>query len=168
MLFYARPGKPRNMYAAGLEALREERATREELPGTPTTLSPHGVVLEGGDPGGVPAVAEGRAGVQDEGSQLVALALVDAPIDGRDARWLDLCAGPGGKAALLERLGLPTRLDAPLPEERVLRAMESDKKNRGGGVRFALPRGVGTMGAGPEWTTEAGEPAIRAALRAIS
>jgi 3-dehydroquinate synthase len=70
-------------------------------------------------------------------------------------------------AALLERLGLPTRLE-PLPEERVLQAMESDKKNRGGGIRFALPRGLGTMGAGPEWTTEAGDPAIRAALRAIS
>lgn len=70
-------------------------------------------------------------------------------------------------AALLERLGLPTRLE-PLPEERVLQAMESDKKNRGGGIRFALPRGLGTMGTGPEWTTEAGDPAIRAALRAIS
>ena len=32
----------------------------------------------GGDPGAVPAVAEGRAGVQDEGSQLVALALAAA------------------------------------------------------------------------------------------
>ena len=52
----------------------------------------------------VPAVAEGRAGVQDEGSQLVALALADAPLDGRDERWLDLCAGPGGKAALLAAL----------------------------------------------------------------
>jgi 3-dehydroquinate synthase len=71
-------------------------------------------------------------------------------------------------AALLERLGLPTRLGEPLPEERIIAAMASDKKNREGGIRFALPRGVGTMGAGPEWTTEAGEPAIRAALRAIS
>jgi 16S rRNA (cytosine967-C5)-methyltransferase len=42
--------------------------------------------------------------VQDEGSQLVALALAAAPIDGPDARWLDLCAGPGGKAALLAAL----------------------------------------------------------------
>ena len=58
----------------------------------------------GGDPGAVPAVAEGRAGVQDEGSQLVALALASAPVDGGDARWLDLCAGPGGKAALLAAL----------------------------------------------------------------
>jgi 3-dehydroquinate synthase len=76
---------------------------------------------------------------------------------------------PGARvAALLERLGLPTRLREPLSEERVLAAMGSDKKNRAGGIRFALPRGVGTMGPGPEWTSEAGEPAIRAALRAIS
>jgi 3-dehydroquinate synthase len=71
-------------------------------------------------------------------------------------------------AALLERLGLPTRVGEPVGEERIIAAMVSDKKNRAGGIRFALPRGVGTMGAGPEWTTEAGEPAIRAALRAIS
>ena len=49
-------------------------------------------------------MAEGRAGVQDEGSQLVALALASAPLDGPDVRWLDLCAGPGGKAALLAAL----------------------------------------------------------------
>jgi 16S rRNA (cytosine967-C5)-methyltransferase len=42
--------------------------------------------------------------VQDEGSQLVTLALADVPLDGRDERWLDLCAGPGGKAALLAAL----------------------------------------------------------------
>lgn len=72
--------------------------------GTRTGLSPYGVVLDGGDPSGVAAVAEGRAGVQDEGSQLVALATADAPLEGRDERWLDLCAGPGGKAALLAAL----------------------------------------------------------------
>jgi 16S rRNA (cytosine967-C5)-methyltransferase len=49
-------------------------------------------------------VADGRAGVQDEGSQLVAHALAAAPVEGADARWLDLCAGPGGKAALLAAL----------------------------------------------------------------
>ncbi|WP_374455081.1 RsmB/NOP family class I SAM-dependent RNA methyltransferase [Nocardioides sp.] len=69
-----------------------------------TSLSPYGAVLPGGDPSGIPAVAEGRAGVQDEGSQLVALAMADAPLQGRDQRWLDLCAGPGGKAALLAAL----------------------------------------------------------------
>nr|WP_261765405.1 transcription antitermination factor NusB [Actinotalea fermentans] len=63
--------------------------------------TPTAVVVQGGDPGALPAVRDARAGVQDEGSQLVALALLAAPVDGPDARWLDLAAGPGGKAALL-------------------------------------------------------------------
>jgi 16S rRNA (cytosine967-C5)-methyltransferase len=80
---------------------RPGRATVAELDGRPTGLSPYAVVLDSGDPGSVPAVAEGRAGVQDEGSQLVALATAEASLDGRDELWLDLCAGPGGKSALL-------------------------------------------------------------------
>ncbi|EFQ83904.1 putative ribosomal RNA small subunit methyltransferase B [Aeromicrobium marinum DSM 15272] len=77
----------------------------ESLPGTPGLLSPHARILdEGGDPGSIPEVRDGRAGVQDEGSQLVALALADAPLEGADGRWLDVCAGPGGKAALLGAL----------------------------------------------------------------
>lgn len=68
------------------------------------TLSPYAVQLTGGDPSAVPAVADGRAGVQDEGSQLVALTLVEADLEGRDERWLDVCSGPGGKAALLAAL----------------------------------------------------------------
>ncbi|MCW2825966.1 MAG: rRNA cytosine-C5-methyltransferase [Aeromicrobium sp.] len=75
------------------------------LPGTPGKLSPYARILdEGGDPGAIPEVRDGRAGVQDEGSQLVAIALADAAVEGSDARWLDLCAGPGGKAALLGAL----------------------------------------------------------------
>src|SRR3954471_21097538 len=50
---------------------RPGRASRDELPGEPTPYSPYGVLLDGGDPGAVAAVAEGRAAVQDEGSQLV-------------------------------------------------------------------------------------------------
>jgi len=76
----------------------------DELPGEPGHLSPYARILGGGDPGDIPAVREGRAGVQDEGSQLVAIALADAAVDGPDERWLDLCAGPGGKAALLGAL----------------------------------------------------------------
>jgi 16S rRNA (cytosine967-C5)-methyltransferase len=83
---------------------RPGRSTRDELPGEPTAWSPYGVHLESGDPGAVPAVRDGRTGVQDEGSQLVALVLAAAPLDGPDTRWLDLCAGPGGKAALLAAL----------------------------------------------------------------
>ncbi len=79
-------------------------ATTQELVdagGRPSEISPYAVELDSGDPGTVPAVAEGRAGVQDEGSQLVALGLARAAVTGKDDRWLDLCAGPGGKSALL-------------------------------------------------------------------
>ncbi|AWK09428.1 rRNA cytosine-C5-methyltransferase [Streptomyces spongiicola] len=73
--------------------------------GLPGRWSPYAVRLaEGGEPGALGPVREGRAGVQDEGSQLVALALAAAPLDGPDERWLDGCAGPGGKAALLGAL----------------------------------------------------------------
>lgn len=101
---------------------RPGRASRDELLGQsqehgPTRFSPYGAILTSGSPAEIRAVAEGRAGVQDEGSQLVALALAEAvpgraeraeasrsarPTEGE--RWLDLCAGPGGKAALLDAL----------------------------------------------------------------
>jgi 16S rRNA (cytosine967-C5)-methyltransferase len=75
----------------------------------PGRWSPFAAVLAEGDPARVPAVAQGRAGVQDEASQLAALALTRADVLGADAdggadRWLDVCAGPGGKARLLAGL----------------------------------------------------------------
>ncbi|GAA0809349.1 RsmB/NOP family class I SAM-dependent RNA methyltransferase [Spirilliplanes yamanashiensis] len=73
----------------------------DEVGGAPGAFSPYAVYLPGGAPGDVLALAEGRAHVQDEGSQLVASALVAAEVEGEDSRWLDLCAGPGGKAGLL-------------------------------------------------------------------
>jgi len=66
--------------------------------------SPCAAVLPEGDPGALHAVRQGRAAVQDEASQLVALALSRVPVDGADRLWLDMCAGPGGKAALLSGL----------------------------------------------------------------
>lgn len=74
---------------------------RDELPGEPTRLSPWGVTLDGGDPGDLPAIASATAAVQDEGSQLVAAALVAHHRVEQGERWLDMCAGPGGKTALL-------------------------------------------------------------------
>ncbi|WP_427892538.1 RsmB/NOP family class I SAM-dependent RNA methyltransferase [Kribbella sp. GL6] len=99
----ARPGLSDvdELVAAGAEAAR---------------WSPYGAVLGGGgDPGRIEAVATGRAGVQDEGSQLVAIALASAKVDGDDANWLDLCAGPGGKSALLASLVQDGRLTAVEP-----------------------------------------------------
>lgn len=55
----------------------------------------------GGDPHRVVAASGGAIRVQDEGSQLVALALAAAAPIRPGERWLDLCAGPGGKTALL-------------------------------------------------------------------
>ncbi|PJJ72274.1 16S rRNA (cytosine967-C5)-methyltransferase [Diaminobutyricimonas aerilata] len=72
-----------------------------EEAGEPTRWSPVGVALASGDPSRVPAVAAGRVRVQDEGSQLAALALSRARAIEPGERWLDLCAGPGGKSALL-------------------------------------------------------------------
>jgi 16S rRNA (cytosine967-C5)-methyltransferase len=42
--------------------------------------------------------------VQDQGSQLAALALGAVETNSSDENWLDLCAGPGGKAVLLAAL----------------------------------------------------------------
>lgn len=64
-------------------------------------VSPVGIRGISGDPARVPGVAAGRLRVQDEGSQLAALALSRSSAVRAGERWLDMCAGPGGKAALL-------------------------------------------------------------------
>lgn len=71
-------------------------------PGTPARpYAPTAFGSPGGDPQEAIAEAEGAVRVQDEGSQLVALALAAAAPVRAGERWLDLCAGPGGKTALL-------------------------------------------------------------------
>jgi 16S rRNA (cytosine967-C5)-methyltransferase len=75
-------------------------ATPAEV-GEPGAVSPIAARSIGGDPAGNRVVASGRARVQDEGSQLAALALSRARPIREGERWLDLCAGPGGKAAVL-------------------------------------------------------------------
>jgi 16S rRNA (cytosine967-C5)-methyltransferase len=85
------------------------RVTMAALPGLAeipdearrTPYSPLGFRLGGGDPEAVIRASGGRIRVQDEGSQLAALALTRALPVRPGERWLDLCAGPGGKTAVL-------------------------------------------------------------------
>ena len=134
------------------DELRDETATHLDL--APGYWLPTALILGGNDPLSVPAVADGRAGVQDEGSQAVALALAAAPLDGPDERWLDLCAGPGGKASLLAALaaGRGARLVANevAPHrarlvEKALRAVPADAVEE---VRTGDGREIGTQEPG--------------------
>lgn len=65
----------------------------------PDRFSPIGAVAA--DPIAAAERSGGRIRVQDEGSQLAALALSRAEPVRPVERWLDLCAGPGGKTAVL-------------------------------------------------------------------
>jgi 16S rRNA (cytosine967-C5)-methyltransferase len=104
----ARPGR------ITLDELTAE-ATAAGLRVEPGRWSPYAVHVQG-DPALVPAIRDGRAAVQDEGSQLVALALAHAPTLGEDrGLTVDLCAGPGGKAGLLAAAGGSARLVALEP-----------------------------------------------------
>ncbi|RAV33146.1 RsmB/NOP family class I SAM-dependent RNA methyltransferase [Corynebacterium heidelbergense] len=91
-------------------AARPGAISQEELAlvtgGETGAYSPYAVYLPSGDPGDLDAIRQGLASVQDEGSQLVALALCRAPLGRVDrGRWLDLCSGPGGKTAFLAAWG---------------------------------------------------------------
>ena len=66
----------------------------------PTTYSPYGGHWKG-NPGVLDLVKSRKIGVQDEGSQLVATIFAAAA---SGSSWLDMCAGPGGKAALLSSI----------------------------------------------------------------
>lgn len=69
--------------------------------GRPGRLSPNAIHWQGVlDMDGL---GSARIGVQDEGSQIVTLALAAVPLE-QDREWLDMCAGPGGKAALLSAI----------------------------------------------------------------
>ncbi|MCU1555177.1 MAG: rRNA small subunit methyltransferase, partial [Arthrobacter sp.] len=92
---------------------------------TPGELVEGSALSSGGDLGRLASVRDGSTRVQDVGSQLVARAMAAVELAGAPGtaagsapgstpdtetgteageRWLDLCAGPGGKAALLGAL----------------------------------------------------------------
>ena len=97
----------------------------------PGRWSPYAVRIAGVAPSMVDAVHSGRAAVQDEGSQLVALTLAAAGVEGRDAHWLDLCAGPGGKAGLLAAIAAERGADLTAVELQEHRARLVSQTLRG-------------------------------------
>jgi 16S rRNA (cytosine967-C5)-methyltransferase len=131
-------GSPADELAAALEAddarpmvhlaARPGQISAEELAlvtgGDEGRWSPYAVYLPEGDPGQLEPVKEQLAGVQDEGSQLIALALLRARVEDDHGRWLDLCSGPGGKTAFIASWAMGTavsggaaRVDAVEPAE---------------------------------------------------
>jgi len=104
---------------------RPGRSSVEELQDAgadPARYSPYAAYLPEGDPGQIRAISETRAAVQDEASQLVTLALTRVPLGGQDELWLDLCAGPGGKAGLLDAIATHGDLEGLGEEARQARA----------------------------------------------
>ncbi len=90
-----------NERAARHPRARPGLSTTEELldatGGQPLATSPLAWTLDAGDPGGVAAVREGRAGVQDAGSQLVALALARAAVEGATSGGSTCAPAPGAR-----------------------------------------------------------------------
>lgn len=83
-----------------------------EYGATASSLAPDAAVFAGGDAGRIPGVADGTVRIQDIGSQLTARALVGARSVTPNEEWLDMSAGPGGKAAVLASLA--TKYEATL------------------------------------------------------
>lgn len=125
----------------------------------PAAYAPTSLNLLRGDPHELPEARSGAVRVQDEGSQLVALALAAAALEGRAAdagpeRWIDLCAGPGGKAALLAALAAEAGADftanevAPHRAELVRRALAPIEDATGRAIRVTAEDGRRL----PEWS----------------
>lgn len=77
------------------------RSEPSEFSGVPGKYSPYAVHIDE-IPSEIAAIRERRAGIQDEGSQILSIAFAKAAAE--KSNWLDLCAGPGGKASLLSYL----------------------------------------------------------------
>jgi 16S rRNA (cytosine967-C5)-methyltransferase len=131
-----------NLLAGDREELRA-RLARERVRAEPTRLSPWGLVLDGRENAfALGAFREGRFEIQDEGSQLIALACGARP----GQTVVDACAGAGGKslalAAEMRNKGSLHALDADAG-----RLEEARRRARRAGVHNLRARAIA---AGPE------------------
>ena len=112
-----------------------------EIGGEPTDFSPYGVHWKG-NPGALDLIKARKIGVQDEGSQLVAEVFAKAA-DG--SSWLDLCAGPGGKAALLSSIARQRGIQFTANEISAARAELVGQVVHGDRVLVADGRTIGSL-----------------------
>ncbi len=121
-------------------------STQEDLSqigALPTTFSPYGAVFDG-SPASLDLISSRKAGVQDEGSQLVAD--VFAKISSEQESWLDLCAGPGGKAALLSAIAKNNGIDFSANEISDVRAKLVRQVVQGATVTTVDAREINSFG----------------------
>jgi 16S rRNA (cytosine967-C5)-methyltransferase len=114
-----------------------------ELGATPTKYSDHGFKFDG-TPTSLEAIRHRRAGIQDEGSQLVAEIFAKVAADSDD--WLDLCAGPGGKAALLSSLAKQSGKKFSANEVSQVRAKLVEQVIAGARILVGDGREIGSQG----------------------
>lgn len=145
-----------NMPAAVTLAARPGLGERDDVVratgGEATSLSPYGITMAGGTVRGLAEIDAGTVGVQDEGSQVVTVALATsaARVQSPGERWLDACAGPGGKTALLGAIAAQrgARLDAVELHPHRTRLVEQNVR--------ALPSGVVSVHTGDSTVWEGG------------
>ena len=131
---------PLTVRANALQGDREElraRLARERVGAEPTRFSPWGLVLDGRENAfTLPSFREGRFEMQDEGSQLIALACAARP----GFTVVDACAGAGGKALALA---------AEMHNKGSLHALDSDAERLEEARRRARRAGVHNLRARP-------------------
>ncbi len=121
----------------------QERLSEEGVASEPTRFSPWGLVLDGrANAFALDAFQEGLFEIQDEGSQLIALACGARPGE----KAVDACAGAGGKslALAMEMHNRGSLLALDIDEERL---GEARRRARRAGVHNLRTRAVA---AGPE------------------
>ena len=114
-----------------------------ELGAIATVYSPYGGVFDG-SPASLDLIVQRKAGVQDEGSQLVAH--IFSQLAAEKDSWLDLCAGPGGKAALLSAIAKSTDVNFTANEISEVRAKLVRQVVQGAEVTSIDARELSTLG----------------------